>query len=535
MRAAWIALRSGSLDAVRGSEARSLAVLLIGAVVVAAGILWALPVVGGVLVVLLIAVATWPRRATALPKLFLTALGVALLGYATLHRGFAHLGVQPVYIGEVVLGLGLLAALLGGGIRPAFRSPISWLLLAFIFWGAVRTVPYLDEYGLNAVRDGATWGYAIFGLLVAGLLLRTGWFTRVLTAYARVVPVILLSIPIITLLGFAGVSVSTPDGINLIQFRGGPMAVQLAGCGAFLALGLHAHARQRGSLPLGLREWFMWTLWFIGCIITASQNRGGMLAILGAAFVVIVLRPFSRWGKLAFIAVFLVGGFFLADPTSIVKTGKGRALSPDQVLTNLLSVFQEESKGSLDATREWRLEWWDKILDYTVFGRYFWTGKGYGINLAVSDGINPNMPGERHPLRSPHNSHFTILARGGVPGLFLWILLHAAFAIGLLRAYRRARAAGHEGWACIDIWILAYWTAININTAFDVYLEGPHGGIWLWSVFGFGIAALELQRPLRIEPMHGLRRTSTQSQPPSRPAFRGGSESPWRDGQRQPI
>jgi hypothetical protein len=32
------------------------------------------------------------------------------------------------------------------------------------------------------------------------------------------------------------------------------------------------------------------------------------------------------------------------------------------------------------------------------------------------------------------------------------------------------------------------------NSAFDVFLEGPQGGIWYWSLFGFGIAALEAQR-----------------------------------------
>ena len=33
-----------------------------------------------------------------------------------------------------------------------------------------------------------------------------------------------------------------------------------------------------------------------------------------------------------------------------------------------------------------------------------------------------------------------------------------------------------------------------INASFDVYLEGPQGGIWFWSFFGFGMALLEVQR-----------------------------------------
>jgi hypothetical protein len=33
-----------------------------------------------------------------------------------------------------------------------------------------------------------------------------------------------------------------------------------------------------------------------------------------------------------------------------------------------------------------------------------------------------------------------------------------------------------------------------VNASFDVFLEGPTGGIWFWSLFGLGIAALEIQR-----------------------------------------
>ena len=34
-----------------------------------------------------------------------------------------------------------------------------------------------------------------------------------------------------------------------------------------------------------------------------------------------------------------------------------------------------------------------------------------------------------------------------------------------------------------------FWLAFLINATFDVYLEGPMGGIWFWSVFGLGIGA----------------------------------------------
>jgi hypothetical protein len=91
----------------------------------------------------------------------------------------------------------------------------------------------------------------------------------------------------------------------------------------------------------------------------------------------------------------------------------------------------------------------------------------------------------------------TFLARAGVPGLALWIALNAAFGIGLLRAYVRARRAAAGEWAALNLWVLAYWTAFLVNASFDVFLEGPQGGIWFWCVFGVGLAALAAQRSLR--------------------------------------
>jgi hypothetical protein len=53
---------------------------------------------------------------------------------------------------------------------------------------------------------------------------------------------------------------------------------------------------------------------------------------------------------------------------------------------------------------------------------------------------------------------------------------------------------GRDNWAVLNLWILCYWLAFMINGAFDVFLEGPQGGIWFWCIFGFGMGVLEVQR-----------------------------------------
>jgi hypothetical protein len=72
-----------------------------------------------------------------------------------LGRGFAHLGLPPVYVGDLVLLLGVVAAgfsILRFGLRVSV-TPVVWLLLALVAWGAVRTIPYLPTYGVDALRD----------------------------------------------------------------------------------------------------------------------------------------------------------------------------------------------------------------------------------------------------------------------------------------------------------------------------------------------------------------------------------------------
>ncbi|MEP7081434.1 MAG: hypothetical protein ABI841_00505 [Chloroflexota bacterium] len=168
---------------------------------------------------------------------------------------------------------------------------------------------------------------------------------------------------------------------------------------------------------------------------------------------------------------------------------EGRPATIEQIIENITSVFSDVEDEGLEGTKRFRLRWWGAIVNYTVFGEYFWTGKGFGINLADADGFQAN---EDRSLRAPHNSHITALARMGVPGFVLWVLLQGAFGIGLLRSVFRNRRAGDARLAAVGAWILAYWVAMMVNTSFDPYLEGPQGGIWFWSLFGLGMVVMRL-------------------------------------------
>jgi len=180
-------------------------------------------------------------------------------------------------------------------------------------------------------------------------------------------------------------------------------------------------------------------------------------------------------------------------PTEVPQGGTGRPATIGQLLENIRSLFSDVRDSGLEGTKQFRLAWWGTIVDYTVFGDHFWTGKGFGINLADSDGFQSTADGS---LRAPHNSHFTVLARMGVPGFLLWLAVQLAFGVGLMRASFALRRAGNVRLAAIGAWILVYWLVMMVGTSFDPYLEGPQGGIWFWTIFGLGLVLMR-QAPLR--------------------------------------
>lgn len=430
------------------------------------------------------------RRRTG--PLFLGALAVLLAGYAFFDRGFANLGVPPIYLGEAVLAMAVLALAVTA---PRSRlQPLHALLFGFMAWGLAITLPNLPRYGVDALRDGVLWAYAGFALATA-LAIRPAHFDQVVAWYRKLLPFFVgwvvvagIVVPFHTradLMGSRPVAAS-----SLLTLKADDMAVHLAGSAAFLILGLGPVAAGARTLAAAV----LWPLWILGVALVAAANRGGLLALGIALGVTLWLRPLRlsrRRLRPLGIAALVVAALMLVNPQ--VDLGRDRKFAPGEIGRSALSIVTTSREPALEATKSFRLNWWKEILSYTVTGPYFWTGKGFGVNLADDDGFQV-LPD--HSLRSPHNSHMTILARMGVPGLALWIALQGMFGVGLLRAFwwaRRRGSARWSRWAQINAWLLAYWIAMLVTMGFDVYLEGPQGGIWFWSVLGLGVAALTIQ------------------------------------------
>ncbi|MDW8425827.1 MAG: hypothetical protein RMK51_07825 [Meiothermus sp.] len=425
-------------------------------------------------------------------KIFILLISFIFLGYTLLGKGFAYLGVAPLFVAELVLLFGLLVALLNPSlIRRAFTWPVV-LLVPFLLWSLLQTIPYLGEYGLNTLRDAAFWGYALFAFLVYGVVLKNHHHFFALIRFYRTFA---LLFPILVIPGilFDLLNVPLPNtpgsSIPLISLKFGDTGVHLAGAVVFVLLGLAMSWRW---MVVHLPLWVMSVTAVFG--FTASANRGGALSFI----LVNLLAGASMLTKINGRIVGLLIGFVLSlvifalASVAVLSSAQlvgSRPVSIEQITTNLLSIVlqTETDAGNVNANRRWRLMWWEKIIGYTFHGSYFWTGKGYGINLATVDGFQVD---KQQSLRSPHNVHMTVLARSGVPGLLFWVVMLLGWAWVILRTRLIAARNGDVLWARLFLWMFCYWVAFLVNASFDVFLEGPMGGVPFWLLTGLGFASV---------------------------------------------
>ena len=412
---------------------------------------------------------------------------VLLAGLAIGGRGFAYIGLPPLFISELVVVSGAGVLLLQPRWRELLGQPAVLLMLALLGWGLLQTLPYLGRYRVDAIRDYMIVGYATVGLAVAGVFMSRPtllpWLVRRYQGFAKV---FLLVMPVLWVIDHtAGEAIPRWPwaDVPVVNLKPGDMPVHLGGIAALSLLGLF-----RGRS-------LVWTLLLVALLsLAGAVSRGGLVAFTVALGVAFLARPTSPWARRLGLVVLVLFATALITDVKVAMSDRDREFSARQLVLNFASVFSDDDSGDLDDTKTWRLMWWGEIVDYTFGGEYFWTGKGFGVNLADSDGFQVMAD---NSLRSPHNGHLTILARAGVPGLALWCGIQgfwlAAMVGGYLRARRRGGAVDRR-WAAWLVLLLAYWTALMFNAAVDVYFEGPMGGVWYWSVMGLGIASVYLYR-----------------------------------------
>lgn len=433
------------------------------------------------------------RRAFFESDRYLVLLTIVLLGYALMGKGFAYLGFPPLYVGEIALLTGIVVFLRTGAVVASLATLPSLVLVALMVLVLARTIPFVGVYGFDSLRDSTIIMYGAFAFIVIGLLLEDA---RRINTVLRYYNLLLVFFPAIFvgffLTRFWSENIPVLFGpVPIVDITASAVGTHLAGAMVFVLIGY------RKISPV----WIL--VWFATLAMVAATNRGATLAALVPVMFAMLVLGRLRQLLTAILIASSIFAVILAVEVSFTPSDKAermteRKVSAHQIVENAKSIVGQSGQQN-EGTKEWRLNWWNIIINDTLYGPLFWTGKGFGINLADADGFDgPRSPS---PLRSPHNAHMTVLARAGVPGLVLWSIVLMSWVGMQLNAMLSARARGHERWAELFLFIFCYAISILINATFDVTLEGPMQGIWFWCLFGFGVGSVMVYRAQYAEEM----------------------------------
>ena len=342
-----------------------------------------------------------------------------------------------------------------------------------MLWCCINTVPYFPRYGLFAIRDAALWYYCFFALIVGTLLVsKPRRFLFMVEQYKRFAKIFLLLMPLLRNIPKSVIPPIPGTGTPFIFLKAADVMGHLGGIAAFF-LGTNFIQTQ-------VQFFFLMFLLNLGVVLPGS-NRSGMVAFFNSFTLLSFTKSKNNrvWQVLAVI-LFVILLLLIIKPEIF-----------DHFLVRISSIFLESEDQRNQGTKEYRFAWWTHLINMTVFGDYFWTGTGFGFNLGAGTGFDPVGDGL---ARSPHNGHITVLARTGVPGAVMWLLLQLSWAGTMLIKHFHSKGQGQTKWAGIFLTLLAYWIAVMTTTSFEVIIEGPSGGIWLWTMYGVGLAAIYIYK-----------------------------------------
>jgi len=424
------------------------------------------------------------------------AIGIPplLAGYALFDKGFAYLRIPdvPIFFGEILMLVCLAAACIATPIvrRGLEHSTAAKLLLAFAVWGLVRTVPNIETYGINAVRDAALWYYSLVAIVVCALVIHDRDLVGRWAGYfRRFIPWLLVLSPVSLFLA------KTPNrlppivpgsNISFWDHKPGNIAVTLTIALAFLWLVPGGNRRTR-VLMTGFATLLL--------LVVATQNRAGFIAALAALVVMWLFAAKRPRVTLVLVVIATVGLLFaVAWGADLQFHGaQNRKISVDQFVQNLRSLGGggSDASGHLATNTEFRNELWSGVLHKVRVDKKVLTGLGFGPNIAAELGFQGTQEVE---LRSPHNSHLDVFARMGLIGAAIWVALWLVWLRVALRARRRLRAVGRALEAgLVEVSIVGV-TAILVNAYFDPTLESPQVALWLWVLVGLTLGLVAISR-----------------------------------------
>lgn len=405
-------------------------------------------------------------------------------------KGPTYLGVPPLFIGEIALGVSLLWVINRHGLYRAMladESLLACLVALFMALGAVLTSLCVGEYGINAIRDAAIWYYGLFYCIGHALgreeaLGNRVWRSLVIAwGFAAVWGTFDQLLQLTVGWGVSTFPPILPWRGESLFFNSNYEEIQQIGLAGLVILHPRLHQGHLGKWQPALA----WVALLALALVAVAHGRGVKVGMAMGALLVAILhfapgRP-MQISQRSFVALLVL---------VLLALGGVMLLGEDFLTATKLDRFTEANPADAGGTAFWRLIWW-KILWREVNDLNPLFGLGFGQSLSF---YNPYLIGDEAtawPVRSPHNFNITVFTRMGFVGAAIWLaLLTVGVGSLFLRAWRGTvqgvamRPERREEIAFWIVFLVATWG----NGTFGVLMEGPVLGIWFWFALGFAHA-----------------------------------------------
>lgn len=461
---------------------------------------------------------TWDRR---LFRWFANATGALVVLYLFFDRGAAHLHIPhtQAFLAEMLLTFGAIVAACGTHwIRQAMhKDMVLKLLLSFMIWGLLRTIPNVPTFGLEfTVRDAALWYYGAFAIMiVAACEAVPDLPSKFVRGFSRVVPWLTLWLPAALLLERSGVKGPhfRYSNVPLLSHKPGNICVAAAICLVWLWL---VPGQRHGRLVRLLLS----TVDLFTILFGATQTRGGGLAALVGVALGLALMGRARSIIVVSLCGILLAVLVIGGLTGVAYHTQKRTISVAQLFLNAESVSGGEvNNPQLSGSVSFRESLWTTLLRRQSQTSHLIDGFGFGPDLANIGGVVSKQPSSAaaEALTSAHNSWLDVLARTGLIGALLWLLFWILWYRRMAWGRRRAIANGDAGNRGVIEVCLVGCTAILINCFFDPTLEGAQVAVLNFTLVAMGIVCA--RHPFIVSAGPRSRRLGSAAPPAAGPGF----------------
>ena len=237
-----------------------------------------------------------------------------------------------------------------------------------------------------------------------------------------------------------------------------------------------------------------WPRWTLILLAAAQLGALGVLQVramymgIGVIFVILLLFGETKksvlfattigWGAGALVALLLIVsalGIQIQGRMGPVTFG----FIGEQIQT-VLNIGNANTRMSHEEDRaDWYGQVWQRITSSPV---NLVVGEGFGqalINFVNEEGV---------PVREPHNSSLTVLARLGFVGLSLWLLFLGMVVMRYIR-YLRKRSAPDEIRATV-LWLFLCFVLYLMTFSVQPTLEFSHGSMPFYFLIGLGFGIM---------------------------------------------